>query len=114
VFKLGKTGKETVLHTFNSRGGRDRLSPKGLIQDAAGSLYGSTLGTADLCGTRGGCGTIFKMDVHHTLTTLFRFTIGRPGEFPLLGLFRDAAGRLYGATAAGGSSNNGTVFEFTP
>jgi uncharacterized repeat protein (TIGR03803 family) len=41
VFKLSPTGSETVLHTFT--GGADGGAPfAGLIQDAAGNLYGTT------------------------------------------------------------------------
>jgi uncharacterized repeat protein (TIGR03803 family) len=39
VFKLDKTGKETVLHTFT--GGSDRGAPSTLVQDGAGNLYGA-------------------------------------------------------------------------
>ena len=38
---------------------------------------------------------------------------GTDGTFPLAGLIFDAAGNLYGTTAQGGTSNNGTVFELT-
>jgi len=41
IFKLDKTGKETVLYSFS--GGIDGSSPQsGLIMDSAGSLYGTT------------------------------------------------------------------------
>ena len=36
------------------------------------------------------------------------------GADPLGGLISDAAGNLYGTTSAGGSFNNGIVFELTP
>jgi uncharacterized repeat protein (TIGR03803 family) len=42
VFKLDKTGKETVLHMF---GGSDGQSPiAGLVRDSLGNLYGTTSG----------------------------------------------------------------------
>jgi uncharacterized repeat protein (TIGR03803 family) len=41
VFMLDKTGKESVLHSFNTRS--DGWQPEGsLIRDAAGNLYGTT------------------------------------------------------------------------
>ncbi len=47
VFKLDTTGKETVLYRFS--GGADGSSPEaGLVQDAAGNLYGTTVVGGDL------------------------------------------------------------------
>ena len=41
VFKLSKTGKETMLHSF--KGGVDGASPQAaVVRDAAGNLYGTT------------------------------------------------------------------------
>jgi uncharacterized repeat protein (TIGR03803 family) len=59
VFKLDTTGTETVLHTFT--GGMDGANPyAGLLQGAAGSLYGTALYGGDLsCGFGIGCGVVF-------------------------------------------------------
>ncbi|MBV8977482.1 MAG: hypothetical protein JOZ13_08895 [Alphaproteobacteria bacterium] len=40
VFKLTPSGKQTVLHRFG--GGKDGMSPHGVIMDDAGNLYGVT------------------------------------------------------------------------
>ena len=50
VFKLDATGKQTVLHRFTD--GADGANPMegGVIQDAAGNLYGTTFNGADLNG----------------------------------------------------------------
>ena len=40
VFKLDKTGKKTVLHTFGRADGA--YPTTGMIPDEAGNLYGST------------------------------------------------------------------------
>jgi uncharacterized repeat protein (TIGR03803 family) len=54
VFKLDRTGKETVLHTFT---GADGLQvDAGLIRDAEGNLYGTTVG-----GGASGDGVVFKL-----------------------------------------------------
>ncbi len=61
VFKLDKTGKETVLHSFT--GGADGAAPvAGLVRDAAGNLYGTAYSGGD-GGSRcaGGCGVVFKI-----------------------------------------------------
>jgi len=46
-----------------------------------------------------------------TFTVLHSFTGGPDGAYPYAGLLRDTSGNLYSTTAAGGSSNQGTVFE---
>jgi uncharacterized repeat protein (TIGR03803 family) len=59
VFKLDKTGKETVLHNFT--GGADGALPvAGLLRDAAGNLYGTAYFGGD-CSVDGGCGVVFKI-----------------------------------------------------
>jgi uncharacterized repeat protein (TIGR03803 family) len=41
VFKLDKTGKETVLYAFHDKS--DGAFPEaGLVRDASGNLYGTT------------------------------------------------------------------------
>jgi uncharacterized repeat protein (TIGR03803 family) len=62
IFKLSTTGGETILHRFT--GGSDGAYPWGLLQDAAGDLYGTTGngggGNKKICGTEG-CGVLFKI-----------------------------------------------------
>jgi uncharacterized repeat protein (TIGR03803 family) len=60
VFKLNKTGKETILYRFK---GKDGANPQaGLIRDTKGNLYGTTLHGGDLsCGQGYGCGVVFKL-----------------------------------------------------
>jgi uncharacterized repeat protein (TIGR03803 family) len=61
VFELNKTGKETVLYDFTGEadGG---VPATGLIQDAAGNLYGTDQygGNPSGCGGSG-CGVVFKL-----------------------------------------------------
>ena len=61
VFKLDAAGKETVLYRFP--GGADGSSPQaGLVQDAAGNLYGTAAFGGDLsCDPPNGCGVVFKL-----------------------------------------------------
>jgi hypothetical protein len=66
VFELSpsQSGKwvETVLHSFRGKGGSDPVS--GLILDATGNLYGTTLlGGHDGqdCDYNSGCGTVFEI-----------------------------------------------------
>jgi uncharacterized repeat protein (TIGR03803 family) len=107
VFKVSKTGKETVLYTFT--GGVDGQYPYApLVQDAAGNLYGTTQygGTANL-------GVVFKLNKTGKETVLHSFTGGADGVYPYAGLFRDAAGNLYGTTENGGTANLGVVFKIS-
>jgi uncharacterized repeat protein (TIGR03803 family) len=107
VFKLDKTGSETVLYSFV--GGRDGSSPlAGVVRDAAGNFYGTTYyGGGSRCGGSG-CGTMFKLDATGKETVLHRFTGGTDGGHPGYGsLVRDAAGNLYGTTYNGGGTGCG-------
>jgi uncharacterized repeat protein (TIGR03803 family) len=56
VFKLSKTGKETVLYSFSDTGGDGQEPKGGLVQDADGNFYGTTAG-----GGAAGLGAIFKV-----------------------------------------------------
>lgn len=120
VFKVDKTGAETVLYNFT--GGTDGGFPSGaLVRDAAGNLYGTTVsgGTGTSClGGTASCGTVFKLDATGIETVLYSFTGPPDGGNPSAGLLRDAAGNLYGTSAYGGyllacfsSSGCGTVFK---
>jgi uncharacterized repeat protein (TIGR03803 family) len=62
VFKLDTSGRETVLHRFT--GGADGGYPAaGLVRDAAGNLYGTTVYGGDLaCYSGMGCGVVFKLN----------------------------------------------------
>lgn len=111
VFKVNKSGKETVLYSFT--GAADGGYPEaGLVADAAGNLYGTTNTGGDLsCNSGVGCGTAFKMDKLGTETVLHSFAGGTDGASPIAGLIMDAAGNLVGTTAEGGTYNSGTIFK---
>jgi uncharacterized repeat protein (TIGR03803 family) len=59
VFKLGKIGKETVLHSFNGKDGD--VPTAGLHMDSAGNLYGTASMGGDFSCFETGCGTVFKL-----------------------------------------------------
>jgi uncharacterized repeat protein (TIGR03803 family) len=106
VFKLDKTGKETVLHKFS--GGKDGSTPyAGLIRDAAGNLYGITS-----VGGAFGHGVVFRLDKNGRETVLYAFTGGVDGDGPGYGsLVQDANGSLFGTTGGGGAFSKGIVFR---
>jgi uncharacterized repeat protein (TIGR03803 family) len=97
----------SVVHAFT--GGSDGGSPlSGFTIDGQGNLYG----TASYGGTTE-YGVVFKLNKKGVETVLHDFIGGTDGANPEGSLVRDAAGRLYGTTFAGGASNAGTVFEVT-
>jgi uncharacterized repeat protein (TIGR03803 family) len=112
VFKLDTTtGEETVLYSF--LGGNDGAFPvAGVIPDAAGNLYGTTL-----YGPRPTGGTVFTLDQAGNETPLYTFANAADGIYPESSLIRDAAGNLYGTTYGGGDltcnrgGGCGTVFK---
>ena len=112
LFKVDRTGKETVLHTFTGPDGADPLFVD-LIFDRAGNLYGTTSG-----GGTSGNGTVFKVDRTGALTTLYSFNAAPDGALPSGALVFDAEGNLYGTTKSGSnavingeSGVGGTVFK---
>jgi uncharacterized repeat protein (TIGR03803 family) len=106
VFKVTATGEEKVLHSF--KGIADGSWPGGLIRDASGNLYGTTVQGGSYCNTFG-CGVVYKIDPTGKQTVLHRFTDGKDGAFPYGDLLL-ADGALYGTTAAGGTG----PCKFTP
>jgi uncharacterized repeat protein (TIGR03803 family) len=92
-----------VLYSFT--GGADGGEPGGLIQDAAGNLYGTTgLGGDPNCyGAWGRCGVVFKLDTAGKLTVLHKFTNGADGAFPYATLV------ISGNTLYGGASQAGNL-----
>lgn len=110
----------SVLHQFTN--GADGGEPQaGLTMDRAGNFYGtaSTGGnTTGPCAIRNphGCGTVFKLSRHGSdwfLTTLYTFS-GSDGANPLARVIIGPDGSLYGTTSAGGSADQGTVFNLRP
>jgi uncharacterized repeat protein (TIGR03803 family) len=86
----------------------------GLIFDASGNLYGTTIGGGN------GTGTVFQLTPAAgggwTQETLYSFGVSGSGDgnYPVAGLVFDNAGNLYGTTEDGGTYGSGTVFELTP
>jgi uncharacterized repeat protein (TIGR03803 family) len=95
VFELDSTGHETVLYSFASYSS-DGFSPgAGLIRDATGNLYGTTIDGGAYANNMDKGGTVFKVDStgHETLLHSFCSATNCPdGEYPMAGLIQDTKG----------------------
>jgi uncharacterized repeat protein (TIGR03803 family) len=110
IFKLTPSGTLSALAGLNNAGSG------GLIMDASGNFYGTALyGLHGIIGSISpDNGDVFKFSSSGALSSLHSFT-GPPsdGSDPEGNLIADSHGNLYGTTANGGSSNEGTIFELT-
>jgi len=103
-----------AIHSFT--GGDDGGRPyAGVVMDAAGDLYGTTLS-----GGPANDGTVFKLappasgKTAWTESVLHSFAGGKDGATPYAPVTFDQAGNVYGSTSAGGTHNAGTIFMLTP
>jgi uncharacterized repeat protein (TIGR03803 family) len=113
IFEITTSGAFTTLYNVCSQSGcpDGNYLYAGLIQATDGNLYG----IMDVGGANGS-GTIFKITLSGTLTTLYNFCSqsGCPdGQYPGGGLVQDTDGSLYGTTADGGANGDGTVFSLS-
>ena len=105
LFKIDKTGTETVLYSFTGKPDGEHAS-RNLLRDKAGNLYGVAYE-----GGASGFGAVFKLNKTGTESIVYSFGAGTDGEYPGSGLIADTAGNLYGTTGYGGASGNGTVYR---
>lgn len=105
VFEVQKgSGTVTTLAVFDGANGNNPRG--GLVMDRSGNLYGTTV-----LGGAYNDGTVFELAKgSSTITTLVSFD-GANGSEPNGTLLIGSDGNLYGTTAAGGTSNKGTIFE---
>jgi uncharacterized repeat protein (TIGR03803 family) len=121
AFELSPTGsgdwKEKVLHNFGASATDGTQPWAGLIFDAAGNLYGTTLNGGAYKG-----GTVFELTPHTdggwSERILHNFgkvdSSGVSADEVYAGVIFDAAGNLYGTTYSGGAHDDGVVFRLTP
>jgi uncharacterized repeat protein (TIGR03803 family) len=107
---------ETTVHNFTNNG-RDGTYPNGLIFDAKGNLFGTSVQ-----GGRYNDGVVFELSPQAggwTESILHSFDYnGTDGYYPNAGVILDSLGNLYGTTYqggaySGGGGGGGTAFELT-
>jgi uncharacterized repeat protein (TIGR03803 family) len=126
IFKVTPTGTITALVNFTGPNGTYPLGA--LIQASDGNLYGTTSGGG---GDANGhpfathYGTVFKVTLDGTLTTIFTFTYDAMadrfpnGVSPQAALVQGTDGNLYGTTGGGGTdssqtnNDDGTIFKMS-
>jgi len=103
VFRFTRSGKETVLHSFDCS--TEGCAPDSrLLLDKSGNFYG-----AAPQGGVNGYGGFFELAPNGDENVIL--FVGNDGGSPNAGLIRDAAGNLYGTASGGTEDNPGTVFE---
>jgi uncharacterized repeat protein (TIGR03803 family) len=124
IFQLSPSGGNwvhTVLYTFTGTSG-DAYPYASLFMDAAGNLYGTTVGGADTPPY----GNVYQLTPSNggwTYSSLHDFTDGADGAHSYSTVIMDANGNLFGTASDGGSTDCasgddsgtcGVVWEITP
>lgn len=114
VSPLSKGGwHERVLHSFYNTPAGNPVA--GLVLDAAGNLYGTTMLGATQTSCGGGCGALFELTPVAGGTWTYKiihvFGSATDGYRPTGDLVLDSASNLYGTTELGGQQGSGMVFQ---
>ncbi len=114
VYQLSRSGSgwiESTLYAFQEgQDGSEPVAP--VLFDAAGNLYGATLGAGPH-----NDGTVFQVQSsggNWIFSLVYGFDQGRIYGGPNGNLLMDARGDIYGTTWSGGAFANGSVFKLTP
>jgi uncharacterized repeat protein (TIGR03803 family) len=100
IFKLSKSGKETVLYNFGSQPNDGAFPSSGLLRDSRGNFFGVTMnGGYDGCNPGQGCGTVYELTNEGKEIILQDFENGNNGCIPWGDLLRDSSGAIYGTTS---------------
>jgi uncharacterized repeat protein (TIGR03803 family) len=107
--RQGAAWNETILHRFHGPSG----APAGPTLDKTGNLYGRAGWGSH------GFGMIFSLAAPASggtgaVSRTYSFQGGRDAAFPEAGLVFDTAGRLFGTSIGGGSTNTGALFRLDP
>ena len=106
VFKVDRSGHETVLHTFKRGLDGNQPDNAGVILDSEGNLYGTTA-----FGGEGNAGVVYKLDMRGNETILYGFPGAADGQFPAYAGVILSDGHFYGTTELGGRGGVGVVYR---
>ena len=107
VFKVSTGVGTSTLYNFTS--GSDGAAPSGgVVVDSAGDVFGTAGGGS------GGYGTAFEIPAGGVFTVIYSAATADKAVTALSNPVLDAAGNIYGTTFAGGSHNDGSVYELSP
>jgi uncharacterized repeat protein (TIGR03803 family) len=110
IFEVTARGVLRSIHSFSLTDGESPAAS--LVQANDGSFYGTTI-----LGGANGWGSVFKITPDGALTTLYSFCSESncaDGSYLYAGLVQGTDGNFYGATGAGGTNGEGTIFKITP
>jgi uncharacterized repeat protein (TIGR03803 family) len=108
VWKLTKSGEETVLHNFAGGTADGEYPFAGVIVDAEGNVYGNTK-----YGGASGVGTVYRIATNGKETLLHSFD-GADGKYPYGNFAQNPKGTpLFGITENGGTTGSGVVWKIT-
>jgi uncharacterized repeat protein (TIGR03803 family) len=110
IFKVQKSGAGyTILRAFGAESAGQ--PPRELFEAADGRLYGTTFDGGDY-----GVGVVYRIAKDGSAFQVIKHfgSITNDGANPRAGVMQASDGRLYGTTANGGPSANGTVFSLWP
>lgn len=115
VFRLNKPSGHawtaTVLHALDKTDGWEAAGP--VVFDSAGNLY-----AAATAGGANGRGSVYKLIPRSSgpwaIQILHSLSNNPDGAQPLAGVILNSTGLLFGTTSAGGSAEQGVVFEIGP
>jgi len=116
IFAMTTNGASVLSSAFNGTNG---LSPFGLMEGSDGNFYGTSYeggpayNSGDIYNVPDGFGTVFKITFNGEITSLYSFTNGNDGAYPLGSLVQGTDGTFYGTASEGGWNNAGTVFKIT-
>jgi len=113
VYEFNPTSNTfNVLYNFAGSQGQQCGPWANLSLDAAGNLYGTTR-----CDGANHFGNVFKLTKagpNWAYTSLYDFTGGDDGAYPISNVTIDTDGTLYGTTSSRGANNHGTVWMIKP
>jgi uncharacterized repeat protein (TIGR03803 family) len=113
IFELSPSGNSwtfTTIYSLSGAPGQDCGPAADLTFDDKGNLYGATY-----CDGAYSAGNVFRLTPGNswTYTSLYDFTGGADGKFPISNVSIDGSGNLYGTTSAGGSGF-GVIWMIAP